>query len=84
MPGYELEPNERKVDATPVALGQAIAGTIGHGNDDDWYRYELPVDESAAAGAAASEELDAGVRSTRAAPMRASRWPRSASRCAST
>ena len=58
LPGYELEPNERKVDATPVALGQAISGTMGHGNDIDWYRYELPVDESAPAPL--PEELDAG------------------------
>lgn len=47
MPGYELEPNERKVDATPVALGQAISGSIGHGNDVDFYKYELPSDEPA-------------------------------------
>ncbi len=46
-PGYELEPNERKVDATPVALGQAISGTVGHAGDVDWYRYELPADEDA-------------------------------------
>lgn len=56
MPGYELEPNERKVDATPVALGQAISGSIGHGNDVDWFRYELPAEESASA----VEEVDAG------------------------
>lgn len=49
MPGYELEPNERKVDATPVALGQAISGTIGHSGDVDWYRYELPADDTAPA-----------------------------------
>lgn len=47
MPGYELEPNERKVEATPVALGQAISGTLGNGNDVDWYRYELPSDAPA-------------------------------------
>ena len=56
MPGYELEPNERKVDATPVALGQAISGSIGHGNDVDWFRYELPSEETAAP----LDELDAG------------------------
>jgi hypothetical protein len=56
MPGYELEPNERKVDATAVALGQAISGSIGHGNDVDWYRYELPSD----APPAPIDELDAG------------------------
>jgi hypothetical protein len=44
MPGYELEPNERKVEATPVALGQAISGSVAHGADVDWYRYELPSD----------------------------------------
>ncbi len=58
MPGYELEPNERKVDATPVALGQAISGSIGHGNDVDWFRYELPVDEAAPA---VVDEFDAGL-----------------------
>lgn len=47
LPGYELEPNERKVDATPVALGQAISGSIGFPNDVDFYKYELPIDESA-------------------------------------
>lgn len=46
MPGYELEPNERKVDASSVALGQAISGSIGHANDVDWFRYELPAEES--------------------------------------
>ena len=59
MPGYELEPNERKVDASPVALGQAISGSVGHGNDVDWFRYELPVDE--AVSSAVPEELDAGA-----------------------
>ena len=67
MPGYELEPNERKVDATAVALGQAISGSIGHGNDVDWYRYELPSDEPAPvpdgldAGEADGGAVDAGV-----------------------
>lgn len=66
MPGYELEPNERKVDATPVALGQAISGTLAHPADVDWYQYELPQDPAAlpppddgSAGAAAGAE-DAG------------------------
>lgn len=44
MPGYELEPNERKVDATPVAMGQAISGTLGQPSDVDFFRYELPTD----------------------------------------
>ncbi|MDP1828615.1 MAG: ABC transporter substrate-binding protein [Archangium sp.] len=65
MPGYELEPNERKVDATPVALGQAISGSIGHGNDVDWFRYELPVEEAAAPlDEADAGEPDAGGPST--------------------
>ncbi len=65
MPGYELEPNERKVDATPVALGQAISGTVSHGNDVDYYRYELPSDEPPALspleGEDAGEPLDGGL-----------------------
>lgn len=60
MPGYELEPNERKVDATPVALGQAISGTVGHSGDVDWYRYELPAEEETPAPLDAVAE-DAGT-----------------------
>lgn len=41
-PGFEFEPNDRKVDATAVPLGQAISGFIAHGGDQDWFRFELP------------------------------------------
>jgi hypothetical protein len=47
LPGYELEPNERKVDATPVGLGQAISGIIGAPGDVDFYRFELPSEDGA-------------------------------------
>jgi len=40
--GVEREPNDRAVDATPMPLGQAVAGFIGHAADEDWYRLELP------------------------------------------
>lgn len=50
-PGYELEPNDRRVDATQVALGQAVSGYIAHGSDVDLYRFELPN----------RDEFDAGV-----------------------
>lgn len=80
MPGYELEPNERKVDATPVALGQAISGSIGHPGDVDFYRYELPVDESAPPPPpldedggvidAGAPELDAGVMAEKRLALR--------------
>lgn len=46
VPGFEQEPNERKVDATPVPIGQAVSGFIGHLGDEDWYRYELPNAEA--------------------------------------
>ncbi|MFT3707902.1 MAG: ABC transporter substrate-binding protein [Archangium sp.] len=58
LPGYELEPNERKVDASPVALGQAISGIIGSPNDVDFYRFELPSEDGAPPPL---EELDAGA-----------------------
>jgi hypothetical protein len=51
-PGFELEPNERLVDATRVPLGQAISGFVGHGNDVDLFRYELPQEPA--------DEFDAG------------------------
>ena len=35
LPGYELEPDDRRVDATHVALGQAISGYLAHPNDVD-------------------------------------------------
>lgn len=42
QPGFELEPDDRRVDATAVPLGAAISGFVGHPNDQDWYRFELP------------------------------------------
>lgn len=65
-PGFELEPNERNVDATLVPLGQAVSGYLTHGSDVDWYRYELPRPEGTDGGgeeAAAADDagvLDAG------------------------
>jgi hypothetical protein len=40
--GVEREPNDRAVDASPVQLGQAMMGFLGHAGDEDWYRLELP------------------------------------------
>ncbi len=59
-PGYELEPNERKVDATAVQLGQAISGLVGHGGDVDWFRYELPSEEPVVEPPPLEGEADAG------------------------
>lgn len=56
VPGFELEPNDRRVDATPVPIGAAISGFVGHMGDEDWYRYELPN-----AGPAPEEVVDAGA-----------------------
>ncbi|MCA3011114.1 MAG: ABC transporter substrate-binding protein [Myxococcaceae bacterium] len=49
-PGFELEPNERRVDATPVQLGQAVSGLLAHPLDVDLYRFELPAPPTDAAG----------------------------------
>ncbi|MDY7229758.1 ABC transporter substrate-binding protein [Hyalangium rubrum] len=43
--GEEREPNDRAVDAHPLALGQTVAAYIGHAGDEDWYRVELPAPE---------------------------------------
>ena len=37
----ELEPNDRAVDATPVAAGKPVEGTYGWAEDEDWYRVEV-------------------------------------------
>ncbi len=59
MPGFELEPNDRKVDATAVPMGQAVSGFLSHASDVDWYRYELPLPPGQVP-AAAPAEFDAG------------------------
>lgn len=60
-PGFELEPNDRKVDATAVQLGQAVSGFIAHGADQDWFRYELTSPDAFDAGASpTADELDSG------------------------
>jgi hypothetical protein len=43
QPGFELEPNERRVDATQVPLGQAVSGFLAHPGDVDLFRFELPA-----------------------------------------
>lgn len=60
-PGYEIEPNDRRVDATQVALGQAISGYLAHGNDVDLYRFELPLRDEVDAGQALETADDAGL-----------------------
>lgn len=48
QPGFELEPDDRRVDATHVALGQAISGFLAHPNDVDIFRFEMPALEGEA------------------------------------
>lgn len=65
QPGFELEPNDRKVDATQVQLGQAVSGFLAHPGDVDLYRFELPTPDEAAPEAAPVDadagEFDAGA-----------------------
>ncbi|MCY1079942.1 ABC transporter substrate-binding protein [Archangium lansingense] len=57
--GVEREPNDRAVDASPMQLGQAVAGFIGHAADEDWYRLELPEPPAGAAPPPAPEPAPA-------------------------
>ncbi|HEX8539836.1 MAG TPA: ABC transporter substrate-binding protein [Cystobacter sp.] len=68
--GVEREPNDRAVDATPLQLGQTVAGFIGHAGDEDWYRLELPEPAQAAPGSNAPtpDVNDAGGTPTAPAP----------------
>ncbi len=65
--GFELEPNERPIDATPLPPGEPIQGTIADRADEDWYVFDLATaDGSAEADAGFVEDagepsFDAGV-----------------------
>lgn len=74
--GFESEPNDRAVDATPATLGQPVSGYLGHPEDQDWFRFELPVEQPAPldqsmdggeADAAGAEGADGGVEAPRLA-----------------
>jgi hypothetical protein len=41
--GFEAEPNDRAVDASPLAFDMPVQGFLAHGADVDWYRLELPA-----------------------------------------
>jgi hypothetical protein len=60
QPGYELEPDDRRVDATQVALGQAISGYLAHPGDVDVFRFEMPAPTELAADQVPAETTDAG------------------------
>jgi hypothetical protein len=60
QPGYELEPNDRRVEATQVQLGQAVSGLVAHPGDVDLYRFELPTPADAVAPTDAPVDADAG------------------------
>ncbi|MFL5319498.1 MAG: ABC transporter substrate-binding protein [Myxococcaceae bacterium] len=68
LAGFELEPNDRAVDATPVALGIGVTGYVGHVEDQDWYRYELPGANLDAGLQAPVVTEDGGVPDASAAP----------------
>lgn len=61
QPGYELEPDDRRVDATHVALGQAISGYLAHPGDVDLFRFEMPASTEPATDLGAAETTDAGA-----------------------
>jgi hypothetical protein len=64
QPGFELEPNDRKVDATQVQLGHAVSGFLAHPGDVDLYRFELPTSEEIAPEGTTADP-DAGGFDTR-------------------
>ena len=42
-PAWELEPNDRAVDATELAAGAPMQGYYGPAGDADWFRLALPA-----------------------------------------
>jgi hypothetical protein len=45
LPGRELEPNDRAVDANALQVGQPMQGTFLSGEDEDWYRLAIDAVE---------------------------------------
>ncbi len=45
QPGFEAEPNDRAVDATPLQFESPVQGFLAHGGDVDFFRIELPGEE---------------------------------------
>ncbi|WNG35795.1 ABC transporter substrate-binding protein [Archangium violaceum] len=66
--GVEREPNDRAVDASPLQLGQAVAGFLGHAGDEDWYRLELPESVAGTPSAPTGAPAPAPGDTTGAAP----------------
>ncbi|HTP29823.1 MAG TPA: hypothetical protein VMK12_29715, partial [Anaeromyxobacteraceae bacterium] len=67
-PDFEIEPNNRAVDATPLPLGKAMKGLLADRGDEDWYKIEVPIPEMPA-GAATGAPIPAP--GSPAAPPRA-------------
>ncbi|HEX8822174.1 MAG TPA: ABC transporter substrate-binding protein [Archangium sp.] len=66
--GVEREPNDRAVDASPLQMGQAVMGFLGHAGDEDWYRLELPEPSPSAIPAPAPAPAPAPGTETPPAP----------------
>jgi hypothetical protein len=43
QPDFEVEPNNRAVDAMAVELGKPVKGLVSDPSDEDWYRFEVPL-----------------------------------------
>jgi hypothetical protein len=59
--GFEIEPNDRAADSTPVSADEKgqfqVKGVLGHAGDEDWFRIELAPSDGGA-------EVDAGASIT--------------------
>jgi hypothetical protein len=65
-PDFEVEPDNRAVDATPLPLGQSMRGLLADRADEDWYRVEVPIPPSAPP--APAEGADAAAPGTAPTP----------------
>ncbi len=62
---FEVEPNNRAVDATALELGKPVRGLLADRADEDWYRFEIAVPSlPAAANPPAPEAADAAAEAT--------------------
>jgi hypothetical protein len=71
QPDFEVEPNNRAVDATSLPLGKPMRGLLADRADEDWYRFEVPIPpggDKAPASAGAGEAAPAEAADATAPP----------------
>lgn len=64
QPDFEIEPNNRAIDATSLPLGKPMRGLLADRADEDWYRFEVPIPPGADKAPASAGPAEAAPAET--------------------